>query len=201
MKDFQIVEDINSFFRPMKRRPNVKAGVINILINLHNKNIAKARTSYNRKHWTSRASETTVRKTLEILTNYWMLTRVLRSTWKYVITKAGRVKVLKEYIYTLSTELELIVRDIVKNILWIAKWIEIKANNNLTEIKGIIKKMYKETKFIINKYWVVLFKIKWDLLKLIKNKDGLVMVKSRYWIMEWITFYNLYLKWGFNTNK
>ena len=186
----KIFSDINSTFR--KNKTYWIKNLFTLIYKLSNSWLETFKLA--RTYKTSWLNENSQRKILELLSNHWMLNRHL-VFWDTIIDK-NSWKVCKKtvYIYEITETFYKILKLFINKLVNKNNYIKLSSENNITEVKTLIKNIYKNTTFKINKYWNHIFKWKWKQLALLKNKRWWVIVNYENYTYDWVEFYSLNIK-------
>lgn len=185
----QIITDLNTFFR------KDKTYWINNLLQTMSKFSNWGSKSFNfaRSYQVWWLSENNQRKVLKLLTDYKFLDRVM-FFWDIILDeKTWKTCRKKIYNYSVTTKFYNILRLFIVKKVNRAKWIELRANNTITEVKQLIKKIYTNTKFTRNSYWSLMFEFYWKQLAILQSKQW-VIIWMNWYTLPWLDFYSLYIK-------
>lgn len=192
MKEYKIITDINSCFR----KDNT-VWIINVLhlINNYSKwwKVFKLPRNFSIKC----TNVNTRRKIYKLLCDSTLMDRKLDEYWEITKdAKSGLYFKKKFYRYSVSEKLEKLLRDLVKDLLH-NNWLVAHRSDWVQAVKKLIKKIYKNTKFYKDTFWNTLCKVMWQRLSIVKHREGryeVVYIKRGRELMEWVVFYNIYLK-------
>ena len=192
MREYKIVTDINSYFRK-----DNKQGIQNILVLINNYSKWWKTFKLPRRYHIKWTNETTRRKIYKLLCDSGLVSRKLDKYGEIVQNKTtGSYFKKKYYRYTVSEKLAKILKDLVKDLLH-NNWLVANRSDGVDGVKKLIKKIYKNTKFHKDNFWNTLCKVMWQRLSIVKHKErGYEVVYIKRWreLMEWVVYYNMYLK-------